>query len=78
MTKKNETDKKVSTATKKIILYEAVQKNPTEHFIIVGALARAGLLEQYNQEKLDYPKGIVKPTITDEQLNKIIKDYIGE
>lgn len=54
------------------------KKNPTEHFIIVGALARAGLLEQYNQEKLDYPKGIVKPTITDEQLNKIIKDYIGE
>ena len=77
MTKKNETKNKASAAPKKI-LYEAVQENPTEHFIIVGALAQAGLLEQYNQEKIDYPKGLVKPTITDEKLNKIIKDYIGE
>ncbi len=78
MTKKNETKKVSTTTATKKILYEAVKENPTEHYIIVGALARAGLLEQYEQEKLDYRKGIVKPTITDEKLNKIIKDYIGE
>ena len=53
MTKKNE-NKKTTTANKNnkmMSLYEAVQENKTENFIIIGALTKAGLINQYIHEK---------------------------
>ena len=44
MTIKNESknkNNKTSAATPKEILYEAVQKNPTRNYIIMGALTQA-------------------------------------
>lgn len=81
MTKKNE-NKKTTTAknNKMMSLYEAVQENKTENFIIIGALTKAGLINQYIHEKEAYLSKTeeIKPTITDEELNKIIKNYTGE
>lgn len=82
MTKKNE-NKKTTTANKNnkmMSLYEAVQENKTENFIIIGALTKAGLINQYIHEKEVYLSKTeeIKPTITDEELNKIIKNYTGE
>ncbi|WP_042693440.1 hypothetical protein [Methanobrevibacter oralis] len=61
-------------------LYEAVQENKTENFIIIGALTKAGLINQYIHEKEVYLSKTeeIKPTITDTELNKIIKNYTGE
>lgn len=75
--KKEETTKETTTKTKKI-LYEAVRDNPTRNYIIVGALSRAGLLKQYREEEAVYGVENLKPSITDDELNKIIKDYLGE
>ena len=82
MTKKNE-NKKTTTANKNnkmMSLYEAVQENKTENFIIFGALTKAGLINQYIHEKEVYLSKTeeIKPTITDTELNKIIKNYTGE
>lgn len=79
MTVKKTTAKKEETTNKtKKILYEAVQDNPTRNYIIVGALSRAGLLKQYREEEAVYGIENLKPSITDDELNKIIKDYLGE
>ena len=81
MTIKNESknkNNKTSTATPKEILYEAVQKNPTRSYIIMGALTQAGLYNQYKQEETIYGVENIKPSITTDELNKIIKNYIGE
>lgn len=75
--KKEETTKETTNKTKKI-LYEAVHENPTRNYIIVGALSRAGLLKQYREEEAVYGVENLKPSITDDELNKIIKDYLGE
>lgn len=75
--KKEETTKETTTKTKKI-LYEAVRDNPTRSYITVGALSRAGLLKQYREEEAVYGVENLKPSITDDELNKIIKDYLGE
>lgn len=75
MTEKKET--KVIKQNKKI-LYEAVQENRTPNYIIVGALSRAGLLKQYREEEAVYGVENLKPSITDSELNKMIKDYLGE
>lgn len=81
MTIKNESknkNNKTGTATPKEILYEAVQKNPTRNYIIMGALTQAGLYNQYKQEETIYGVENIKPSITTDELNKIIKNYIGE
>lgn len=81
MTIKNESknkNNKTSTATPKEILYEAVQKNPTRNYIIMGALTQAGLYNQYKQEETIYGVENIKSSITTDELNKIIKNYIGE
>lgn len=79
MTVKKTAAKKEETTNKtKKILYEAVQDNPTRNYIIVGALSRAGLLKQYREEEAVYGVENLKPSITDDELNKIIKDYLGE
>lgn len=75
----NEDKSKQSTAKEKLILYKAVQEHSIENWIITGALSRAGLLEQYNYEKenLEYTNEI-KPSITMDELDKIIKNFLGE
>ena len=41
-------------ATQKRILYELVAESPLREYVIVGALAKAGLLSQFEQEKKEY------------------------
>ncbi|MDO5849310.1 MAG: hypothetical protein Q4P18_07230 [Methanobrevibacter sp.] len=79
MTKKS-VKKEVKTSRvkeKKLTLYDAVQKNPTRNYIIVGALSKAGLLEQYYEEKEKHGVEVVKPSITESELEKIIKNFTG-
>lgn len=79
MTKKAE-KKEAKITTAKKTLYQAVQDNETEEFIIVGALFKANLLEQYEHEKIAFSTGTedLQPTITDAELEKIIKEFTGE
>ncbi|MCC9261563.1 MAG: hypothetical protein K8V75_04190 [Methanobrevibacter woesei] len=76
--KKTATKKEEPVSKTKKILYEAVKDNPTRNYIIIGALSRAGLLKQYREEEAVYGIENIKPSITDDELNKIIKDYLGE
>lgn len=77
MTKKTEKTTKKDVAAKKKILYEAVKEHPEKNYIIVGALTRAGLVGQYLQEEAVYGVEDLTPSITDEELDKIIKDFLG-
>ena len=84
MTKKTEnktkTTKKVSVEKKvseKKILFEAVKEHSEKNYIVVGALTKAGLIGQYLHEKSVYGVEDIEPTITEDELNKIIKDFIG-
>ena len=59
MTKKSEkTNEKppAKDTAEKLILYEAVQKHPEKNYILVGALSKAGLLEEYKYQKANFPK----------------------
>ena len=77
--KDNGAPKKEEENTKeKLILFEAVDKHPTKNYIILGALTYAGLIKQYTEEEAVYGKEDIKPTITIDELNKIIKNFIGE
>lgn len=84
MTKRNEKNEEVKkeapkkNTAPKLILFEAVQDNPTPIYIIVGALTTAGLINQYEQEELVYGIEDIEPSITADELNKIIKQFIGE
>ena len=86
MTKKknseDKTSKKNDTSAKpvkeKLILFEAVQKHPTENYIIIGALSKADLLTQYRKEETEYGIEDIEPSISMDELDKIIKDFLGE
>ena len=78
MTKKNDKKPKNNNNKPKLILYEAVQNHPTPEYIIVGALASVGLLKQYEEEAQNYRITDITPSITMEELNKIIKEFTGE
>ena len=78
---KEETPVKTSEPKKpgeKLILYEAVQAYPIQEFIMMGALSRAGLIDQYRYEEYVYQREVIKPSITVDELTKIIKDFLGE
>ncbi|MBQ9024752.1 MAG: hypothetical protein IJ104_00585 [Methanobrevibacter sp.] len=78
-TKTDKAPKKDDTTTsKKLILFEAVQEHPEREYIIIGALTNAGLIKQYREEEVIYGKEDIKPSITIDELNKIIKNFIGE
>ena len=62
----------------KLILFEAVQKHPTENYIIVDALSKAGLLDQYHKEELAYGIEDIAPSITMDELDKHVKNFLGE
>ena len=76
-TKKVPVEKKVSEKSEKKILFEAVQEHSEKNYIIVGALTKAGLIGQYLHEESVYGVEDIEPTITEDELNKIIKDFIG-
>ena len=62
----------------KLILWEAVDAYPLQNWIIMGALSKAGLLEEYKYQKANFEKVDLKPSITVEELNKIITEFLGE
>lgn len=68
---------KTPPAGQKRILYELVAESPLREYILVGALAKAGLLPQFEQEKLDYGYEDVKPSITQKEFDKIVSDFLG-
>ena len=76
MTKKKEEPVKKETG-KKRILYELVEESELREYIIVGALAKAGLLPQFEQEKIDYGFEDVKPSLTQKEFGKILSDFLG-
>lgn len=82
MTKKSESNEKTKTpanaAAEKLILFEAVQKHPTENYIIIGALSKAGLLIQYQEEEVAYGIEDIEASITMDELDKIVKNFLGE
>ena len=65
-------------AAEKLILFEAVQKHPTENYIIIGALSKAGLLDQYHKEELAYGIEDIAPSITMNELDKHVKNFLGD
>lgn len=65
-------------AAEKLILFEAVQKHPTENYILIGALSKAGLLNQYHQEELDYGIEDIEASITMDELDKHVKNFLGD
>ena len=71
----NETPAKASK--EKLILYEAVQENPEQNYIIIGALSKAGLLDQYREEEAVHGIEDITPSITMDELNKHIKEFLG-
>ncbi len=80
MTKTKKTAEKPSkTKTpKKLILCELVEAYPEENWVIMGALNSVGLLEKYKHELSIYGYEDITPSITAEELDKIIKDFLGE
>ena len=75
--KKNETKTKINTSSKKEILYNLVDDSEIEEHKIIGALAKAGLLDQYNEEKIKIGRFDIEPTITKAEFNKLLKDFLG-
>ena len=63
---------------KKLILLELVDAYPERYDIKIGALSRAGLLDQYRYEESVYEKEELKPSMTVDEFTKILKDYLGE
>lgn len=82
MTKEKKKDtpaKNTKTSTsKKITLYDAVEQSKERKYIVVGALSRAGLLEKYRYEESIYGIEDIEPSITENDFNKIIKEFLGE
>lgn len=73
-TSKEDVEKKPST---KRILIELVAESPVREFKIIGALARAGLLSQYEHEKGVYGKFDIEPSITEKEFDKLLSDFLG-
>lgn len=73
-TSKEDVEKKPST---KRILIELVAESPVREFKIIGALARAGLLSQYEHEKAVYGKFDIEPSITENEFDKLLSDFLG-
>ncbi|MBO6275429.1 MAG: hypothetical protein J6M91_07855 [Methanobrevibacter sp.] len=76
--KNEEKPSKTKTPPKKLILCELVEAYPEENWVIMGALSRAGLLEQYKHELSVYEYEDITPSITADELSKMIKDFLGE
>ncbi len=75
MTKKSE--EKTKNNSPKKILYELVKESEIEEHKIMGALAKAGLIEQYKDEKTKFNRFDIEPTLTQAEFDKILKDFLG-
>lgn len=75
--KPKEPEKKKASG-KKLILCELVEACPKPNWVIIGALSQAGLLDQYNQELEMYGYEVIEPSITVDELTKILKEFLGE
>ena len=76
--KEKESSQKDKAPGEKLVLFELVNAYPERHDIKIGALSRAGLLDQYRYEESVYLKEEIKPSLTVDEFTKIIKDYLGE
>lgn len=65
-------------SAEKLILFEAVQEHPKPLYIIIGALSSADLLQQYREEEKVYGIEDITPSITLDELDEIIKKFLGE
>ena len=80
MTKNNNTKAEIvenKPQTNKRLLVELVAESPIREFKIIGALAKAGLLPQYEKEKKMYGKFDVEPSISQKEFDKIVSDFLG-
>lgn len=77
MTKKAEEKTKKENNSPKKILYELVKESEIEEHKIMGALGKAGLIEQYEDEQLKYNRFDIEPTLTQTEFDKILKDFLG-
>jgi len=77
MTKKSEEKTKKENNSSKKILYELVQESELEEHKIIGALGKAGLINQYETEKVKYNRFDIEPTLTQAEFDKILKDFLG-
>ena len=77
MTKKSEEKTKKENKKKKKILYELVEESKIEEHKIMGALGKAGLIEQYEDEKIKFGRFDIEPTLTQAEFDKILKDFLG-
>lgn len=77
MTKKAEEKTKKENNSPKKILYELVKESKIEEHKIMGALGKAGLIEQYEDEKIKFSRFDIEPTLTQAEFDKILKDFLG-
>lgn len=77
MTKKDNEKETVATTASKRVLVELVAESPEREFKIIGALAKAGLLSQYEHEKKVYGKFDIEPSITEKEFKRILSDFLG-
>ena len=84
MTSKKNTEKESKknnvVAAEKYTLFEAVQMHEEQKPLIIGALSKAGLLNQYKHEEHAIITGTedITPSTTMAELDKIIKKFKGE
>lgn len=76
--KKKEEKEETKPAGEKFILCELVESFTEPNWVIIGALSRAGLLEQYNHELEAYGYETIEPSISVDELSDIIKEFLGE
>lgn len=77
MTNKKKTEKEETKPKSKRILYELVQESEIEEHKIMGALGKAGLIEQYEIEQSKYNRFDIEPTLSQSEFDKILKDFLG-
>ena len=75
--KKKPQVKKQQKSESKRVLFELVNEHEVRNYIIFGALAQAGILDQYYDEESRYGTETIKENITPSELNQIIKKFIG-
>ncbi len=66
--------KATKTSSEKFTLVELVQSSDLHYPLIVMNLSRAGLYEQYEEELKAYGRLDIKPTMTQDEFNKIMED----
>lgn len=67
-------NKKTKTSNEKFTLVELVQSSDLHYPLIIMNLSRAGLYEQYEEELKAQGRLDIKPTLTQNEFNKIMED----